>query len=39
LIVLGVFFLLGVASYVLFNVGGSSPGRGNGDPVTGLSTP
>ena len=39
LIVLGVFVLLGAVTYVLFNVDGSSPGRGKGDPVTGLSTP
>jgi hypothetical protein len=39
LIVLAAFFLLGAVSYVLFNVGGSEPGRGKGDPVTGLSTP
>jgi len=39
LIVLAAFFLLGVVGYVLFNSGGTSPGRGDGDPVSGLSTP
>jgi hypothetical protein len=39
LIVLAAFLLLGALSYVLFNAGGSAPGRGNGEPLSGLSTP
>ena len=39
LIVLAAFFLFGALSYVLFNAGGSAPGRGKGEPVSGLSRP
>ena len=39
LIVLAAFFLLGALSYVLYNAGGSAPGGGNGDPLSGLSRP
>jgi len=39
LIVAAAFLLLGTLSYVLFNTGGSRPGRGTGDAVTGRSGP
>jgi hypothetical protein len=35
LIALAAFLLLGALSYVLFNVDGSAPGGGKGEPVSG----
>jgi hypothetical protein len=37
LIVLAGIFLLGALSYVLFNISRAEPGRGKGEPVSGLS--
>jgi hypothetical protein len=39
LIVIAALFLLGALSYVLFNAGGSAPGSGKGDALSGQSTP
>jgi hypothetical protein len=38
LVVVGIWLLLFVVGYVLFNLGGTTPGQGEGDPVE-LSTP
>lgn len=38
LVVVGIWLLLSVVAFVLFNVGGNTPGQGEGDPVQ-LSTP
>jgi len=38
LVVVGIWLLLSVVAFVLFNVGGTAPGQGKGDPVQ-LSTP
>ncbi len=36
LVVVGIWLALGIVSLVLFNIGETVPGRGEGDPVPGL---
>ena len=33
LVVIGIWFTLTVVGYILFNLGGTVPGKGRGDPV------
>jgi hypothetical protein len=37
--VAAIWLALGILSLVLFNIGDTVPGQGEGDPITGLTTP